>query len=74
MPCFCTTPEEDLDDTRKNIREMMKKMIREMKSIRVRGFDPELILKESHELMDHLFYGRCDGNGYPIDDHLLHRR
>lgn len=67
MPCFCTTPEEDLEDAQKAIKKMMIEMIHEMKLVRARGFDPEVLLKDTHKLMDHMFYGKCDENWYPIE-------
>lgn len=67
MPCFCTSPEEDMSDTQKNIKEMMRKIIHEMKMVRARGYDPEVLLQDTHQLMDHMFYGKCDENWMPIE-------
>jgi len=67
MPCFCTTPEEDLEDAHKNIKKLMKEIIHQMKLLRARGLDPEAILVDTHKLMDHMFFGKCDANWYPID-------
>lgn len=59
MPCFCTEPEEDLDQEKIEIRRLMKLVIEHIKSVRIRGYDPEVILMETHKLMDDLYFGRC---------------
>lgn len=71
MPCFCTTPEEDLDVVQKKIREHMKIIVHKIKKTRSRGYDPEMLLTDTHKLMDHLFFGKCDENWFPIDDEKL---
>jgi|HubBroStandDraft_2_1064218.scaffolds.fasta_scaffold340169_2 hypothetical protein len=68
MPCFCTSPGEDLDDAQKKIKEHMRIIIHEIKCVSVRGFSEEELLKDVHKLMDHMFYGKCDGNWWPIID------
>lgn len=60
MPCFCTEPEEDMDDCKKAIKEHMSIIIQEIKSVRIRGYDPEVLLLDTYKLMDHMFYGKCD--------------
>jgi hypothetical protein len=67
MPCFCTTPEEDLEDAQKAIKELMRKIVHEMNCTRARGYDPAILLNDTHKLMDHMFYGKCDENWMPTD-------
>lgn len=67
MPCFCTSPEEDLDDAKKQIKEHMRKIIHQMNLLTARGFDRELLLNDTHKLMDHMFFGKCDENWYPLE-------
>lgn len=66
MPCFCTTPEEDLEEAEKKIKKMMRELVHEIKLVRARGYDPEVLLRDTHKLMDHMFFGKCDGNWYPV--------
>jgi hypothetical protein len=60
MPCFCTEPEEDMSDAQKEIRRLMKLMVDQIKSVRIRGYDPEVLLFDTHKLMDHIFFNKCD--------------
>jgi hypothetical protein len=59
MPCFCTDPEEDLDDAKKEIRRLMKLMVQQIKSVRIRGYDPEVLLHDTHKLMNDIFFEKC---------------
>lgn len=68
MHYFRSTDEEYLDDAKKFIKESMRKIVHQMKITRQRGYDPEEILKDTHKLMDDLFYGKCDENWFPIKD------
>lgn len=63
MPCFCTEPEEDLEDSQKEIRRLMKLIVEQLKSVRIRGYDPEILLVDTHKLMDDLFFGHCKEKG-----------
>ncbi len=62
MPCFCTDPEEDMEDSQKEIRRLMKLIIEQVKSVRIRGYDPQVLLMDTHKLMNHLFFENCDEN------------
>jgi hypothetical protein len=59
MPCFCTGPEEDLDQAKVEIKRHMKDIIEQINSVRIRGYDPEVVLMETHKLMDDLYFGKC---------------
>lgn len=68
MPCFCTTPEEDLEEYQADIKKLMREIVHKVKLVSTRGYSPEIILKDTHELMDHMFHGKCDANWYSIID------
>lgn len=68
MSYFCTNLDEDLDDANKKIKEHMKIIVHEIKMVSYIGFNPESLLKDTHKLMDHMFFGKFDKNWFPIED------
>ena len=68
MPCFCTDSEEDLDQAEREILKHMIYIIEQIKSVRIRGYDQEILLNATHNLLDDLFFEKCAEKGLNKDE------